>query len=146
MGQHVNWSFQTDETVKSMKRFVDDERDDEESFQFGVVDGYGMGLWRVKGWRRKGLHQIPIRGWLSMGSSEALVYFDEDDLVVTMCASKRIMGLELTAPFAKVVKEIGSRMDTGLVVRLDKVATNRGPHAMAKPATWRRKKNLERQR
>ena len=46
-------------------------------------------------------------------------------------------GGELTAPFAKVVKEIGSGMDTELVVRLDKVANNRWPHAMAKPTRTR---------
>lgn len=41
-------------------------------------------------------------------------HFDEDDLVVAMCASTRVTGLELTAPLAKVVREIGSRMNPAL--------------------------------
>ena len=44
-----------------------------------------------------------------MGSSEALMYFDEDNIVVGICASERVMGIEFTAPLANVVREIGYR-------------------------------------
>ena len=46
-----------------------------------------------------------------MGSSEALLYFDEDGVVVAMCAQKRVTGLELTATFKAVVGEIGTRVN-----------------------------------
>ena len=46
-----------------------------------------------------------------MGSSEALMYFDEDGVVVGMCTSQRVLGLELTSTFATVVRELGSRID-----------------------------------
>ena len=106
--QNVTTSFRNDETVKSMKRF---NYGGEMAFPVQVVDGYGMGLWRVKGWRTKGRELSPVRGWLAMGSSEAVMYFDTDDIVVAMCAPKQILGLELTAPFAKVVRDLGSRID-----------------------------------
>jgi hypothetical protein len=106
--QNVTASFEKDETVKSMKRF---QYDGDNSFPFGVVDGYGMGIWLVKGWRTKGHQTSHVRGWLAMGSSEAIMYFDTDDLVVGMCAPKQILGLELTAPFAKVVRDLGSRLE-----------------------------------
>lgn len=106
--QHVTASFENDKTVKSMKRF---QYDGDKSFPFGVVDGYGMGIWLVKGWRTKGLQTSHVRGWLAMGSSEAIMYFDTDDLVVAMCAPEQILGLELTAPFAKVVRDLGSRAE-----------------------------------
>ena len=111
--QNVTASFMQDKTVNSMKRFqgVDGDGDGGDSFAFGIVDGYGMGLWRVKGWRTKGHQVSPVRGWLAMGSSEAIIYFDTDDIVVGMCAPNRILGLELTASFAKVVREVGVRID-----------------------------------
>lgn len=124
VAQNVTESFHRDETVKSMKRFVDgNETRHREFFPYAVVDGYAMGLWRVHGWHIKGsscpddsnnrephITKIPIRGWLAMGSSEALLYFDEDDIVVGMSAKKRVNGLEMTAPFAKLVRNIGCKM------------------------------------
>lgn len=62
----------------------------DKSFPFGIVDGYGMGVWRTKGWRTKGLQKSYVRGWLAMGSSAAVIYFDTDDLVVGMCAPKNV--------------------------------------------------------
>ena len=109
--QNVTKSFMDDKTVHSMKRFYENDKDDRLS-AFGVVDGYGMGLWRVKGWRTRGERsRTPVRGWLAMGSSEALMYFDEDGIVVGMCAPNRTLGLELTAPFASIVREMGSCID-----------------------------------
>ena len=108
--QNVTTSFENDETVKSMKRF---QYDGDKSFPFGVVVGYGMGIWLVKGWRTKGLQTSHVRGWLAMGSSETVMYFDTDDLVVGMCAPEQILGLEMTAPFAKVVRDLGSRIEDG---------------------------------
>lgn len=103
--QNVKASFLKDSTVKSMKRFQDGNSD----FRFDVVDGYGMGLWRVNGWRMRKDGEgktKPIRGWLSMGSSEALLYFDEDMIIVTMLSQQRVKGLEMTSPFANLIKAI----------------------------------------
>ncbi len=81
-----------------MKRF---QYDGDNSFPLVVVDGYGMGIpvWLVKGWRTKGYQRLVI------GSSEAIMYFNEDDLVSGICAPKQILVLELTASFAKVVRD-----------------------------------------
>lgn len=107
----VSQSFKDDKTVLSMSRFYNNTNyNDDPLSVYGVVDGYGMGLWRVNGWRtRKG--SIPVRGWLAMGSSETLLYFDEDDIVLGMCAPNRTLGLELTAVFASTVRAIGIRID-----------------------------------
>merc|ERR1719253_539584 len=101
--QNVRDSFSKDHTVDSMKRFHDGRSAE---FKFNIVDGYGMGLWRVNGWRTMGKDETPVRGWLAMGSSEALLYFDVDMIVVTMLAQQRIEGLEMTAPFANLIKNM----------------------------------------
>eukprot|EP00957_Ditylum_brightwellii_P164657 12536783-Ditylum_brightwellii.AAC.1 len=44
--QKVKASFLSDKTVESMKRFQHEESE----FKDSIVDGYGMGLWCVKGW------------------------------------------------------------------------------------------------
>ena len=107
---NVTHSFNEDKTVQSMSRFYNSQQGNDPLSVYGVVDGYAMGLWRVKGWRtRKGI--IPVRGWIAMGSSEALMYFDEDDIVVGMCAPNRTLGLELTAAFASTIQKIGVRID-----------------------------------
>lgn len=112
--QNVTASFMIDKTVKSMTRFSSGEHNDS-FFSYGIVDGYGMGLWRVKGWRSRGNSSFPVRGWLSIGSSEVVLYFDEDSIVVGMCSQQRILGLELTAPFASIVREIGTRISNSFV-------------------------------
>jgi hypothetical protein len=114
--QNVIASFLEDQTVKNMNRFCSSETDDSFS-SYGIVDGYGMGLWRVKGWRTRGDLTYAVRGWLSMGSSEAVMYFDEDGIVVGMCSQNRTLGLELTEPFASIVKEIGSRISNAFMSR-----------------------------
>uniref|UniRef100_A0A7S1FN09 Beta-lactamase-related domain-containing protein n=1 Tax=Corethron hystrix TaxID=216773 RepID=A0A7S1FN09_9STRA len=101
--QNVRDSFSKDHTVDSMKRFHDGRSAE---FKFNIVDGYGMGLWRVNGWRTMGKDETPVRGWLAMGSSEALLYFDVDMIVVTMLAQQHIEGLEMTAPFANLIKNM----------------------------------------
>jgi len=85
-----------------MNRF----RHEESEFKYSIVDGYGMGLWCVKGWRTNKSTGEPIVGWLAMGSSEALLYFDTDAIVVSMAAQQRVKGLELTTAFAKVVRSM----------------------------------------
>jgi hypothetical protein len=116
--QSVQASFLEDRTVKSMTRFQDGKSD----FKLNdvVVDGYGMGLWRVSGWRTKGvMAKQPVRAWLAMGSSEALLYFDEDMIVVTMLAHQRVKGLEMTAPFAYLVRNITKYKDSSIHVAID---------------------------
>jgi hypothetical protein len=100
--QNVTKSFLQDKTVESMNRF----RHEESEFKYSIVDGYGMGLWCVKGWRTNKSTGEPIVGWLAMGSSEALLYFDSDAIVVSMAAQQRVKGLELTTAFAKVVRSM----------------------------------------
>jgi hypothetical protein len=111
--QNVTESFAMDHTVQSMDRFRGSRTNNNGTlFSSGVVDGYGLGLWRVHGWRSTpslssaGAGAVPIRGWLAMGSSEAVMYFDTTTLVVGITAAQRVLGLELTAPFAKVVSEM----------------------------------------
>ena len=90
------------------RQFNEEIRGSRESLSVGVVDGYGLGLWRVRGWRRRLLDGTPsVRGWLAMGSSEALLYFDTKGLVFAMAAPHRVMGLELTSPFANAVRNLG---------------------------------------
>lgn len=100
--QNVTSSFLQDKTVESMNRF----RHKESEFQHSIVDGYGMGLWCVKGWRVNRSTGELIVGWLAMGSSEALLYFDTDSIVVTMTAQQRVKGLELTTAFAKLIRSM----------------------------------------
>lgn len=106
---HLASSFMLDKTFASMNRFRSGKEDDSFS-SHGIVDGYAMGLWAVNGWRSRGHEKYPVRGWLSIGSSEALLYFDEDGIVVGMC-SNRVLGLELTSPFAAVIRELGFLID-----------------------------------
>eukprot|EP00971_Amphidinium_carterae_P284871 5655262-Amphidinium_carterae.1 len=47
-----------------------------EEFPFGVVEGYALGLWQVRGWHR-GPTGEPLDGWLARGSSEVNLYFDK---------------------------------------------------------------------
>ena len=69
--QNVRDSFSKDDTVDSMKRFYVGRSAE---FKFNnIVDGYGMGLWRVNGWRTTGKDETPVRGWLAMGISVALL-------------------------------------------------------------------------
>lgn len=101
--QNVEDSFHKDETMASMRRF---HHEGESTFEYGIVHGYSMGLWKVNGWRTEKETANPIEGWLAMGSSEALLYFDDDAIVVSMVAKQRVKGLELTGAFAKLVKSI----------------------------------------
>lgn len=94
--RNVSASFYNDRATKSMDRFVSENI----GFSSGVVSGYGLGLWRVS-WRSDS-----VPGWLSIGSSETLLYFDTTGLVVGMASAQRVLGLELTSPFAKVVTEL----------------------------------------
>lgn len=103
-----------DKTVKTMTRFSSGEHDDS-FFSYGIVNGYGMGLWYVKGWRTRGKSSFPVQGWLSIGSSEVVLYFDEDSIIVGMRSQQRILGLELMAPFASIVREIGTRISNSFV-------------------------------
>jgi len=102
--KHAKDTFNNNKVVESMNRFLKDKS----SSGNNVVRGYGLGLWRTKGWRTR--LGKDVQGWLSMGSSEALLYFDED-MVVSMCAEQRILGLELTVSLKDVVQEIGSRLN-----------------------------------
>jgi hypothetical protein len=112
--QNITASFMEDKVVKNMNSFFPSQKDDSFS-SYGIVDGYGLGLWRVNGWRTRGDITFAVRGWLSMGNSEAVMYFDEDSIVVGMCSQNRVLGLELTAPFASIVKEIGTRISNAFV-------------------------------
>jgi len=103
---NITSSFQENVTVRSMKRF----QDVNSTFSHGIVSGYGLGLWHVKGWRMKG-GTTPVNGWLAMGSSEVVTYFDTEGIVVSMLAPQRILGLELTAPLAHVVRSVGMVME-----------------------------------
>ena len=47
--QEFKDSFSLDKTVASMNRFYHEKSE----FQYEVVNGYGLGLWHVKGWRTK---------------------------------------------------------------------------------------------
>jgi len=99
--QNVTESFSKDLTVKTVRK----------TFAFEAVDGYGMGIWRVKGWRKKGHNLSPVHGWMAMGGYETIMYFDTDDIVVAMCAPKAVKRLHLTYPFAKFVSDLGARID-----------------------------------
>jgi len=111
---HSKKSFYEEPVTKSMKRFYHTERNSRVSmFPNGVVDGYGMGVWRVNGWRSGA--QRDVRGWLSMGSSEALLYFDTTGLVVAMLAAKQVRTYELTPAFSQVVRELGDHIDEPLL-------------------------------
>ena len=99
-----------------MSRFSSVEKDNS-FYSYGIVDGYGMGLWRVKGWRARGNSSFPVCSWLSIGSSEVVLFFDEDGIVVGMCSEQRVLGLELTAPFASIVKDIGTRISNAFASR-----------------------------
>ena len=50
-----------------------------------------------------------------MGSSEVLMYFNKDGIVVGMCVPDRVLGLELTSPFVEIVRELGSCIDDSFV-------------------------------
>eukprot|EP00928_Gymnodinium_smaydae_P064421 TRINITY_DN47749_c0_g1_i1.p1 TRINITY_DN47749_c0_g1~~TRINITY_DN47749_c0_g1_i1.p1 ORF type:complete len:719 (-),score=43.38 TRINITY_DN47749_c0_g1_i1:263-2209(-) len=89
----VKESFLQDTVRLSMRRF--------EKAGARLPDGYGLGLWRVTNWTAAG-----VRGWLSMGGSEAAVYFDETGLVVAMTTPDRIERDELTLPMAKVIADL----------------------------------------
>ena len=65
-----------------------------------------MGLWKVKGWRKEKETGNLIEGWLALGISEALLYFDNDAIVVSMATTQRDKGLELITAFTKLVKSI----------------------------------------
>ena len=106
LGNTTN-SFSRHEVVKSMKRFHEPSSSLESDFPRGVVDGYGLGIWRV-GWRSSA-EGPQVRGWLCMGSSEALLYFDMTGLVVAMHSTRRLR-YELTAPFAHVIRDLGSHI------------------------------------
>jgi len=102
-------NFRKNKVTESMSRFHTGRADGHKDFPYGVVDGYGLGVWRVKGWRSHA-QDAPARGWLSLGSSENLLYFDMTGIVVSMCADTRQEGYELTGPFAHVVRDIGSHV------------------------------------
>ena len=106
--QNVTESFSKDFTVRTVNRTF---RGSGISFPFEAVDGYGMGIWRVKGWRKKGNNLSPVRGWIAMGGYETILYFDTDDIVVGMCAPKAVKGIHLTYPFAKFISQLGARID-----------------------------------
>jgi glycerophosphoryl diester phosphodiesterase len=100
--------FQGDTVVRSMKRFRDPRylSDSNATMPIEVMDGYGMGLWCVHGWRRT-LQGNPIRGWVALGSSEAVLYFDMTGMVVAFHSPTRKMGYELTTAFSLVVSDLG---------------------------------------
>lgn len=111
---NVTESFKNDKIVKRMDHMFEISSG---IYPFGVVQGYGMGIWRVKGWRTRGRgSKTPVQGWVAMGGAEALMYFDEDGLVVEMCAQKRVKEVELEFAFALAVKEAGNRMDAAFEV------------------------------
>ena len=90
-----------DETTRSMRRFIRKQSKSQDALE--IVSGYGLGLWRVKGWRKNTGKAANFDGWLAMGSSETLLYFDEKGLVVAMTAAQRVLGLELTSAFADFI-------------------------------------------
>jgi hypothetical protein len=78
------------------------------------IAAYGMGMWLVKGWRKKvgaGGKIVPVQGWLALGGMEAAVYFDSDGVVVGMLAPQNVVGLKLDRPFFKFVRQVGSIME-----------------------------------
>ena len=109
---HVKDTFNNNTVVRSMSRFLKDKS----SSGNIIVSGYGLGLWRTKGWRTRGDKPgQDVQGWISMGSSEALLHFDKD-VVVSMCAEQRVLGLELTVALKDVVEEIGSSLLDQIIV------------------------------
>jgi len=103
-------NFLKNKVTESMSRFhTGRSADGRKDFPYGVVDGYGLGIWRVNGWRFKA-QDAPVRAWLSIGSSEKLLYFDMTGIIVAMCADTRQEGYELTGPFAHVVRNVGSQV------------------------------------
>lgn len=100
---------ESDEVVHSMSKFQaanepNLRNNKAEKFPKQPVDGYCLGLWHVSGWRHDDEGR-PIEGWVSMGGSEALLYFEKTGLVVGMLAKAKL-GLELTPAFAKVVRDL----------------------------------------
>ena len=73
------------------------------------IDGYGLGLWCVNGWRQT-KQGDPIRGWLSLGSSEVFLYFDVTGMVMAFHAPTPQKGYELRAAFAETVREVGDHI------------------------------------
>jgi len=104
-------SFFASHQAQTMARFV--QRDAAEEFPFGVVEGYALGLWQVRGWHR-GPTGEPLDGWLARGSSEVNLYFDKTGLVIAMYAPKRVLGCEATAPFGGAVRAIGGLLTASL--------------------------------
>ena len=74
-----------------------------------VMDGYGLGLWCVNGWRQT-KQGDPIRGWLSHGSSEVLLYFDVTGMVMAFHSPTPHKGYELRAAFANTVRDVGDHI------------------------------------
>ena len=74
-----------------------------------AVDGYGLGLWCVSGWRRT-KQGDPIRGWLSHGSGEVLLYFDVTGMVMTFHSPTPHKGYDLRAAFANSVRDVGDHI------------------------------------
>jgi len=108
----AKYTFDKDPVVARMERF----RTSNLTFPLRTknpVDGYGMGIWRVAGWRLR-----PEReGWLSMGGSEALLYFDSTGLIVAMLAPESHLGLEMTDVFAHTVRDLGAQLSKALATR-----------------------------
>jgi len=101
--------YEPDFIVRQMKIFESTDGPNGTKFPNPAVDGYCLGLWHVNGWRHDNEGK-PIEGWLSIGSGEALLYFDRTGLVVGMLASeKRDFGF--TNTFPKVVRDFRSAVD-----------------------------------
>jgi glycerophosphoryl diester phosphodiesterase/CubicO group peptidase (beta-lactamase class C family) len=101
-------AFQGDKAFRSMTRFRNPRylSGSNATVPIEVMDGYALGLWCVHGWRRT-LQGDPIRGWVALGSSEALLYFDTTGMAVVFLSPTRTMGKELTTAFALVVSDLG---------------------------------------
>ncbi|CAB9523337.1 expressed unknown protein [Seminavis robusta] len=106
-------AFVNDTVVHNMKHRFRDARYSRSTFTVPthVMDGYALGLWCVLGWRRTRQGEA-IRGWVALGSSEALVYFDTTGFVFAFHSPTRVLGFELTTAFASMVSDTGDLLLT----------------------------------
>ena len=72
-------------------------------FPNGFVEGYGMGIWVVDGWRHTA-QGLPIKGWLAQGTG--MIYFDTTGLVYTFFPKGGFTAAFIRA-FRRIIRSIG---------------------------------------
>ena len=102
--------FYNHKVVQNLDRFWKSRRLENTTLSSDhAMDGYGLGLWCVNGWRHT-KQGDPIRGWLSHGSGEVHLYFDVTGMVMAFHSPTPHKGYDLRAAFANSVRGVGDHI------------------------------------